>query len=34
MGAITYTKARKNFPSVMNKVCEDSAPKQKLVHQQ
>ncbi len=26
MDAITYTKARKNFASVMNKVCEDSAP--------
>lgn len=26
MDAITYTQARKNFASVMNKVCEDHAP--------
>jgi antitoxin YefM len=26
MDAITYTQARKNFTSVMNKVCEDRTP--------
>ena len=26
MDAITYTQARKNFTSVMNRVCEDHAP--------
>ncbi len=26
MEATTYTQARKNFSSVMNKVCEDHAP--------
>ena len=26
MDAITYTKARKNFAGVMNKVCDDNAP--------
>lgn len=26
MDAITYTKARKNFTAIMNKVCEDHSP--------
>ena len=26
MDAITYTQARKNFTSIMNKVCDDHAP--------
>ena len=26
MDAITYTQARKNFSSVMNRVCDDHAP--------
>jgi antitoxin YefM len=26
MDAITYTQARKNFTSVMNKVCDDRIP--------
>ncbi len=26
MDAITYTQARKNFTSVMNRVCDDHAP--------
>lgn len=26
MDAITYTQARKNFTSVMNRVCEDHTP--------
>lgn len=26
MEAVTYTKARRNFAAVMNKVCDDHAP--------
>ncbi|MDJ0691824.1 MAG: type II toxin-antitoxin system prevent-host-death family antitoxin [Xenococcaceae cyanobacterium MO_188.B32] len=26
MDAITYTQARKNFASIMNRVCDDHAP--------